>query len=195
MTSRFQSTRPLRGATVGKGRHISAEPHFNPRAPCGARPLPTGQPIFNTHFNPRAPCGARQDATEKAADKAAISIHAPLAGRDEYPGAADVLKLIFQSTRPLRGATGAMAIIARLDGYFNPRAPCGARRRTNRHHAAIGRFQSTRPLRGATYTFQKNIFLFHIFQSTRPLRGATTMDSRDATPSRFQSTRPLRGAT
>ena len=35
----------------------------------------------------------------------------------------------FQSTRPARGATAALAEIAEVIGYFNPRAPRGARRR------------------------------------------------------------------
>ena len=35
-------------------------------------------------------------------------------------------------------------------GYFNPRAPCGARRQFLQEFIAPGEFQSTRPLRGAT---------------------------------------------
>ena len=78
---RFQSTRPLRGATYTfvawqgnaeisihaplAGRDPTAAEglfrpwNFNPRAPCGARqgaiPACTG----DGDFNPRAPCGAR----------------------------------------------------------------------------------------------------------------------------------------
>lgn len=33
---------------------------FNPRAPCGARPLHRGAGRCKSDFNPRAPCGARQ---------------------------------------------------------------------------------------------------------------------------------------
>ena len=36
-----------------------------------------------------------------------ISIHAPLAGRDESQGGKRYVMPLFQSTRPLRGATGA----------------------------------------------------------------------------------------
>ena len=57
-----------------------------------------------------------------------ISTHAPLAGRDgsclrccrRFSG--------FQPTRPLRGATTPAAGGRRGPPYFNPRAPCGARR-------------------------------------------------------------------
>ena len=101
---------------------------FNPRAPCGARPLrPARLSLWISHFNPRAPCGARRkifstDRTEQAfqptrplrgatvfactiALPKAISTHAPLAGRD---GRAEDLPVdldAFQPTRPLRGAT------------------------------------------------------------------------------------------
>ena len=101
---------------------------------------------------------------------------------------------IFQSTRPMRGATGRL-----------------------RHHPFRKRFQSTRPMRGATngaYAFIEPI----LFQSTRPMRGATasrwapirsTANFNPRAPcgarlvlihwlSRshlFQSTRPMRGAT
>ena len=100
----FQSTHPLRGATlVGTnifwiayisihaplaGRDGYQQPmprhqgHFNPRTPCGARPIFAHYLHFHTYFNPRTPCGAR----------------------------------------PIRGLT-------ELEGHdFNPRTPCGARR-------------------------------------------------------------------
>ena len=81
-----------------------------------------------------------------------ISIHAPRAGRDSnhfenlehtvgsfqstrpVRGAtADYLLELspekFQSTRPVRGATRRPCGRGRRSRYFNPRAPCGARRR------------------------------------------------------------------
>ena len=63
---------------------------------------------------------------------------------NENPGA-------FQSTRPLRGATG--------DGETS--------------HVFYGIFQPTRPLRGATKAKEPNQ-VTKPFQPTRPLRGATT---------------------
>ena len=79
--------------------------NFNPRAPCGARPVTLdskvaivtisihaphagrdpseplpGSPLI--YFNPRAPCGARQDGVVVALLGDGISIHAPHAGRD-----------------------------------------------------------------------------------------------------------------
>ena len=145
----FQPTRPLRGATstqliadsimqisthaplAGRdpcvARFHRHEQDFNPRAPCGARPVTTPRPQPSTrNFNPRAPCGAR-----------------PTVWRNRK-------RLVqFQPTRPLRGATGRnhktsqlkeISTHAPLAGRdpqrgrpvftppdFNPRAPCGAR--------------------------------------------------------------------
>ena len=104
-SSPFQSSRPLRGATLLQrpqilcrqisilapltGRDLllypSIHPHkdFNPRAPYGARLLL--YPSIHPHkdFNPRAPYGARlpRKTTEMA------------------------MPIAFQSSRPLRGAT------------------------------------------------------------------------------------------
>ena len=79
-----------------------------------------------------------------------ISIHAPLAGRDFSSLRYSATDSLFQSTRPLRGATLAFVLYCLELRYFNPRAPCGARLlhalELGEHHA----FQSTRPLRGAT---------------------------------------------
>ena len=100
----FQSTRPMRGATRSILRSSSRPINFNPRAPCGARPRSWTSMTRRCDFNPRAPCGARQ------------LIRFP----DRYPNA-------FQSTRPMRGATGGVPAAAHLRPDFNPRAPCGAR--------------------------------------------------------------------
>ena len=82
---------------------------------------------------------------------------------------------VFQSTRPIRGATNVRrklvwAIMhfnprapygARLCivedrppyRYFNPRAPSGARLPPGLHHLTPHGFQSTRPIRGATKAY------------------------------------------
>ena len=123
-------------------------------------------------FNPRAPCGARHPKMN------AVS-----------------LRVIFQSTRPVRGATAAggaadggaeisiHAPRAGRDGYFvqknhhhkhfNPRAPCGARLKASSFPSITAVFQSTRPVRGATYPGYPHGLDNGEFQSTRPVRGAT----------------------
>ena len=101
-----------------------------------------------------------------------ISIHAPRVGRDAQEQQAKLTTILFQSTRPVWGATSAScgtlsgavfqstrpvwgatrqtADRAAAQSDFNPRAPCGARRRCVRTLYANTRFQSTRPVWGAT---------------------------------------------
>ena len=79
---------------------------------------------------------------------------------------------IFQSTRPVRGATPCLFAYIFTDWNFNPRAPCGARPHQNRIASCLSIFQSTRPVRGATADTQTHE-RHNEFQSTRPVRGAT----------------------
>ena len=79
--------------------------HFNPRAPCGARLYsPTFIDIL-VNFNPRAPCGARRYVSPSFSAGVAISILAPHAGRDPGSVCHHVIVHLFQSSRPMRGAT------------------------------------------------------------------------------------------
>ena len=148
---KFQSTRPVRGATrspCGQGRHsryfkprapcgarLSTVPltkslvYFNPRAPCGARPRTPFRPLFPANFNPRAPCGARRST-------------------------------VYGALSPC---------------YFNPRAPCGARRPCGWAFLTPPRFQSTRPVRGATVSCWccplQSLISIHAPHAGRDLRG------------------------
>ena len=146
----FQSTHPLRGATLikvitiaddavisihaplaGCDRHkwecFIRTQHFNPRTPCGVRQLTSSSIPAIANFNPRTPCGVRHRRRETGAGLRnfnprtpcgvrrggmtmaeyinRISIHAPLAGCDEYD---------------------RFSVRGKL--YFNPRTPCGVRR-------------------------------------------------------------------
>ena len=124
----FQSTRPIRGATLVFRRFFPWMKHFNPRAPYGARRGRIVQTTFLcVDFNPRAPYGARPGAVLGRVRRRRISIHAPHTGRDQqrqekYPRPKD----------------------------FNPRAPYGARLSRRNKQRISSRFQSTRPIRGAT---------------------------------------------
>ncbi|EFR40752.1 hypothetical protein HMPREF9162_2212 [Selenomonas sp. oral taxon 137 str. F0430] len=105
----------------------------------------------------------------------------------------DHVRLLFQSTRPVRGATDALMKYQRE-----------------------GKFQSTRPVRGATVRIFQRFFRGYVsihapragrdkeevpilgrllFQSTRPVRGATSLYLPAGYVKAFQSTRPVRGAT
>ena len=150
LNSRFQPTRPLRGATTCQIFQRWFRNHFNPRAPCGARlALTACHSRALKNFNPRAPCGARPEEMPPEILAEMISTHAPLAGRDLHRdkqlserdnfnprapcgarqfGVFDPFKVNRISTHaPLAGRDRRNA--ARNSGRddFNPRAPCGAR--------------------------------------------------------------------
>ena len=78
---------------------------FNPRAPRGARPARVRADAAREPVSIHAPRAGRD---VRAADVAAlqrVSIHAPRAGRDLGVAARMYDAVMFQSTRPARGAT------------------------------------------------------------------------------------------
>ena len=126
--NQFQSTRPMRGATNFTRTCMGHTGDFNPRAPCGARLQGLRRNVSECGFQSTRPM---RGATRRDADLLHgwhISIHAPHAGRDVVLGAWQ-----------------------RAFGYFNPRAPCGARRGFHQIDGFSLGFQSTRPMRGATF--------------------------------------------
>ena len=123
--------------------------NFNPRAPCGARRHVHDAQSLQDDFNPRAPCGARRGGKCYVSFSGGFQPTRPLRGATGFLCPFFPPNTEFQPTRPLRGATfspipantrdgiSTHAPLAGRDlhprvwfisvGYFNPRAPCGAR--------------------------------------------------------------------
>ena len=129
----FQSTRPIRGATRSRpgvcgNAHISIHaPHTGRDAGCSrwdlftiafqsTRPIrgATGSSrircIQAGDFNPRAPYGARRFLIVEDVHIPCISIHAPHTGRDPSTRRSTMGWILFQSTRPIRGATSMLFV-------------------------------------------------------------------------------------
>ena len=184
----------MRGATANRGYFEYDLCDFNPRAPCGARRAWSTPSRTISHFNPRAPCGARRDSTSDFR-RSLINFNprAPCGARP-----ADIVArcglVVFQPTRPLRGAT-------RFQEQSNRREE----------------FQPTRPLRGATWRSEEKAAVF-VISTHAPLAGRDLLPTTLAPSSSyfnprapcgarlrridlcfdvviFQPTRPLRGAT
>ena len=121
---------------------------FNPRSPYGERPALFGLIFRVVNFNPRSPYGERQKLAVSVSTPKNFNPRSPY-GERHPPIQLFLKKYLFQSTLPLRGATGGNSFdrLSRL-------------------------FQSTLPLRGATLKL-KIINTISLFQSTLPLRGAT----------------------
>ena len=124
----FQSTSPVRGTTKNTGGsggvskisiHVpragddcAAPPlkggcafDFNPRPPCGGRPMRLSRPLPKKIFQSTSPVRGTTAMSRYSPSKRKISIHVPRAGDDRV--------LIYQAKK--------------LDD-FNPRPPCGGRR-------------------------------------------------------------------
>ena len=168
---RFQSTLPLRGATIRAGKFevpalfqstlplrgatYCLEPYARVITISIHAPLAGSDPssLRNNHqisnFNPRSPCGERRNAIQQRIYLIKISIHAPLAGSDI------LVHFLFPDSRisihaPLAGSDGTFEADPTYSMDFNPRSPCGERPNSDEDEGRNGIFQSTLPLRGAT---------------------------------------------
>ena len=193
----FQSTRPSRGAT-----RLRKPPrrllHISIHAPLAGRDslvLITIGPFL--HFNPRAPRGARLSKPKFSVIGLLFQSTRP------SRGATVILRIpprgfsIFQSTRPSRGATTMISSLTLKILNFNPRAPRGARPTGRGRTRWATTISIHAPLAGRDYLLGRTDDpQSHRFQSTRPSRGATRLENKRQTIGLiFQSTRPSRGAT
>ena len=194
-TAEFQSTRSARSATdidvsfdgasdisihaLREERDHAARPparpppHFNPRAPRGARPSRRFRKAASSpHFNPRAPRGARHHPTSNYALSTSISIHALREERDTR--SPSLVKSISISIHALR---------EERDDRPCPPLP---------HQL---RFQSTRSARSATMSFYSlSVYpsiSIHALREERDLH----YHKNALSISQFQSTRSARSAT
>ena len=171
--------------------------NFNPRAPCGARPVVRFGGSCCIYISTHAPLAGRDiliaDASEVLRN---ISTHAPLAGRDAYSAAPAPVNVI-STHAPLAGRDPSPAALRSSNCfYFNPRAPCGARRVYR--VAAVGGglvFQPTRPLRGATGERIQKLQMGKNFNPRAPCGARPGLRTLNKWQETFQPTRPLRGAT
>ena len=170
----FQSTRPIRGATLFRlSRFLRCRIFQSTRPIRGATRGSSSIQIRQRYFNPRAPYGARHNRLSDNMLCNNISIHAPHTGRDD--------------SGPGWTTTGL---------HFNPRAPYGARRSGVSPAGPCGGISIHAPHTGRDF-IGINIFLskftisIHAPHTGRDL----TRLVLDTNTEKFQSTRPIRGAT
>ncbi len=213
----FQPTRPLRGATVKSGIHVSIAHAFQPTRPLRGATACAQRSQSQMSISTHAPLAGRDFFFWVSLKAALISTHAPLAGRDEEPEEESPSKYI-STHAPLAGRDRSKTRETKTKRNFNPRAPCGARPEYLRHGHHKKLFQPTRPLRGATNTVKHSITTFQISthaplagrdrQQNEIAKGGSNFNPRAPCGARhhaaaqfiedkigFQPTRPLRGAT
>ena len=121
---------PLAGRDISNLR-IYDTPRISTHAPLAGRDggiLGAARAVC-AHFNPRAPCGARLSTPPIPHRSYQFQPTRPLRGATCLMLFPCKIELVFQPTRPLRGATAVNRCRRRAYQNFNPRAPCGARRR------------------------------------------------------------------
>ena len=168
----FQSTRPIRGATPFLYTLPLPRLYFNPRAPYGARLIAGNRFTVFSSISIHAPHTGRDILYRVLCLRHPISIHAPHTGRDtEF--FINIKSLRISIHAPHTGRDSSMRAGDSGPGYFNPRAPYGAR-----HYQVQGRQQRVYISIHAPHTGRDKQLCDLVppekkFQSTRPIRGAT----------------------
>ena len=213
----FQSTHPLRGATLPPLTTAPPPGYFNPRTPCGVRLKAALDSKLSTHFNPRTPCGVRPCTNAVIVRPSPFQSTHPLRGATQAAQGHRAGSK-FQSTHPLRGATGSFADLGHsvVISIHAPLAGCD--KMPSKRAAPPRKFQSTHPLRGATRRHHRREKRLRNFNPRTPcgvrpeavaaglprliyFNPRTPCGVRLPYPQKccghtgFQSTHPLRGAT
>ena len=156
--SLFQSTHPLRGATETDRHFLRRQTYFNPRTPCGVRQRHHHHGRDAHHISIHAPLAGCDQFGYALARALVISIHAPLAGCDLVTVFSNQPDAVFQSTHPLRGATRTRraAHVAVHISIHAPLAGCDSDSRPGR--CAAGNFNPRTPC-GVRHVRQPTVLL------------------------------------
>ena len=169
----FQSTLPVWGATHDCLTLPICARNFNPRSPCGERPLAVVIFCAQIHFNPRSPCGERRNVLNAPEFPALFQSTLPVWGATTSGRAPLRRALTFQSTLPVWGATSLAGSYTMYLIYFNPRSPCGERPHSRRLHHRKLAISIHAPRVGSDTILYGCGDLNNSFQSTLPVWGAT----------------------
>ena len=170
-------------------------PYFNPRAPCGARPWRYEPGLILRYFNPRAPCGARHCYRPLSRFGGTISIHAPRVGRDLFFLKKVLTNLGISIHAPRVGRDFWQPNLARSAEIFQSTRPVWGATKVPLCFAESSVFQSTRPVWGAT-NLTKIVYTIIMISIHAPRVGRDlAKDVKNEQDSKFQSTRPVWGAT
>ena len=147
--------------------------NFNPRTPCGVRR--GGGETWGASppdFNPRTPCGVRLKRRKARAFRLSFQSTHPMRGATGCSPTPKQKKEVFQSTHPMRGATVLTYTKAKKGGIsiHAPHAGCDC---PDGHVVKSKAISIHAPHAGCDLGIWKVLSLLVLFQSTHPMRGAT----------------------
>ena len=167
----FQSTHPVWGATRPprpRWRKAGISIHA-PRVGCDWAGTTAARGKSN--FNPRTPCGVRPMLSSRFRAKREFQSTHPVWGATK-PHLSRLKPSKFQSTHPVWGATAAPRAGPATADNFNPRTPCGVRPRMRKRPGDHKNFNPRTPC-GVRQTGHWRLWGGNQFQSTHPVWGAT----------------------
>ena len=176
---KFQSTRPVRGATANEDRKS-----------------------IICHISIHAPRAGRDSWRSCKTSLESISIHAPRAGRDRCRALLTASRRNFNPRAPCGARLGRRLLLGR-EADFNPRAPCGARQQKYtkllytllRQKAILRQFHAKRRLlkRFSTYKYRNTFLICSANRMgkicTLPLRTTRSLDLPEGMSACSQSAR------
>ena len=169
----FQSTLPIRGATLSPRKSVYARQDFNPRSPYGERPCLSHFDGYMPEFQSTLPIRGATLLNALLDLLILISIHAPHTGSDgtrrtrrslrrisiHAPHTGSDLMMMLNHKNvlisihaPHTGSDYTGISFFRHKQNFNPRSPYGERRFSVMYLQYNTLFQSTLPIRGATFS-------------------------------------------
>ena len=149
---KFQSTLPVRGATVSQYNNKNNINKFQSTLPVrGATGILSLSIIF-INISIHAPRAGSDKNDFTLHQHFSISIHAPRAGSDNDINLQKINFVNFNPRSPCGERPENRLNLYRWAENFNPRSPCGERPRATIRLPVSAVFQSTLPVRGATFT-------------------------------------------
>ena len=159
----FQSTHPMRDATVNFDIVILIALYFNPRIPCGMRRKygHAFEYFFQDISIHASHAGCDMSLSIIRTLRRNISIHASHAGCDDPGAVSKYGKENFNPRIPCGMRPGKRPAEILYRGNFNPRIPCGMRLMSTSRTLNTNLFQSTHPMRDATiYAGTETLYLY-----------------------------------
>ena len=164
---KFQSTSPVWRTTRSRLTTLTTRLNFNPRPPCGGRPVCRFTICVNKKFQSTSPVWRTTIQLLLLPRTQKISIHVPRVEDDTKRTLRRILRYISIHVPRVEDDSCGLSV-SRPPRYFNPRPPCGGRRRQWKTAKKSNRFQSTSPVWRTTF-FMIFSFKQDLFQSTSPV--------------------------